>query len=179
MAGQMRHTHPRQDEKTGVVGHLTQAVSARVCVPSDVFVARLALPGRRAKQMCPTAEQDDPDRGAVTDGSRGTLVHGNCPRQRVSRSDTWRWASSGPPALWWVFRGQKGPRLPASVPLGRPVPRSATRRAQTHRPPCRGVPLKQLTTPSPTPTPSEIQDVASPHDLSPHAHTQQRNSCHR
>jgi hypothetical protein len=50
MAGQMRHSHPGQDEETGVVGQSRQMASARLRGPANEGVAGLALPGGRAKQ---------------------------------------------------------------------------------------------------------------------------------
>src|ERR1039458_6874600 len=50
MAGQMRHSHPGQDEETGVVGQSRQMAATRFPGPADEGVAGLALPGGRAKQ---------------------------------------------------------------------------------------------------------------------------------
>ena len=51
MAGQMRHPHPGQDEKTGVVGQPRQMAAPRFRSPADEGVAGLALPGGRAKRQ--------------------------------------------------------------------------------------------------------------------------------
>ena len=45
MAGQMRHSHPGQDEETGVVGQSWQMASARLRGPANEGGAGLALPG--------------------------------------------------------------------------------------------------------------------------------------
>src|ERR1019366_6929032 len=50
MAGQMRHSHPGQDEETAVVGQSRQMAATRCRGPADEGVAGLALPGGRAKQ---------------------------------------------------------------------------------------------------------------------------------
>src|SRR6266446_2379661 len=50
MAGQVRHTDPRQDEEPGVVGDQAQMARALLGAPANPRVARRCLPGRRTKQ---------------------------------------------------------------------------------------------------------------------------------
>ena len=57
MAGQMRHTHPGQDEKAGIVGHEVEVGGSGVRLPADKGVARGGFPGggteEEAGQICP------------------------------------------------------------------------------------------------------------------------------
>ncbi len=59
MAGQMRHTHPGQDEKAGIVGHEVEVGGSGVRLPADKGVARSGFPGggteEEAGQILPGA----------------------------------------------------------------------------------------------------------------------------
>lgn len=50
MTGQVGHARPRQNQQARVVGEIIQAALPSRRLPTDVLIARPALPGRRAKQ---------------------------------------------------------------------------------------------------------------------------------
>src|SRR6266566_2337460 len=51
MAGQVWHTHPRQNEQTRVVGDQPQMAAALVVCPADPLIACGAPPRRRAEKQ--------------------------------------------------------------------------------------------------------------------------------